>query len=184
EESCIEGISDNRARKEGADYTRKRPGRPKAASLRVDRLFGSQHRIERVEHLATAEDQLPAVPAQLAPEPRGADTSEEQRAYFCGVVTLLEMAHVALHLDALTEGADGVLVKPAKGGDHVFVGQPEMVDLLLDLVQTAADDLQHVAALVQLPLQPNHRQCIAQRFTLQAVGIALQSTGKRTVTVT
>ncbi|MNR04568.1 hypothetical protein D3C85_1205430 [compost metagenome] len=87
---------------------------------------------------------------------------------------MLQVAHVAMHLDALAQGAQRVLVQRATGGDHVFVSRAEMFHLGLDLGQTLADDFEHVLALGQLSLKAQHRQGVAQRFALQGVGVALE----------
>ncbi len=84
------------------------------------------------------------------------------------------MAHVAVYLDALAEGAEGVLVDAGERGDDVLVDQAEVLDLLFDLVEALADQVEHVAALVQLPFQGQHRQGVAQRFALQAAEHAAQ----------
>ncbi len=94
------------------------------------------------------------------------------------------MAHVALDLDALTEGAQRVLIESAERGNDILVGDAEVLDLLLNLIQPASDDLQHVVALVQLPLKADHRQGIAQRLALQAAAVALQRADQCAVAVT
>ena len=121
--------------------------------------------------------------AELTPEARRADAGEQQGADFCRVVRLLQEAHVAVHLNALAEGADGVLIQAAARSDDVVMDQAEMLDLLLDLVEATAHHLQHVAALVQLALQADHRQCIAQRLALQGGWIALQRADQGAITV-
>ncbi len=49
------------------------------------------------------------------------------------------LRHVTVHLDALAQGAQGILVQRAARGDHVFVGRAEVFDLGLDLRQALAD---------------------------------------------
>ena len=53
-----------------------------------------------------------------------------------------------------------------------------MLDLGLDLGEAPADEVEQVAALLQLAFQGGHRQGIAQGLALQAVGIALQGAGE------
>ena len=114
----------------------------------------------------------------MPPEPRRADAGEQQGADPRGVAADLQVAHVAVYLDALAEGAEGVLVDAGERGDDVLVDQPEVLDLLFDLVEALADQVEHIAALVQLPFQGQHRQGVAQRFALQAAGLALQGAGQ------
>src|SRR5690606_38444489 len=90
------------------------------------RSGAAQQRIEFLQQSAAAEDQLPAAAAQLAPEARGADAGEQQGADLGGVAALLQVTHVALYLDALAEGGQGVLVQRAEGGDDVLVGGAEV----------------------------------------------------------
>ncbi|MNE16610.1 hypothetical protein D3C80_1095610 [compost metagenome] len=63
------------------------------------------------------------------------------------------------------------------------MNQAEMLGLGLDLRQAVADHIEHVAALGQLTLQAEHRQCIAQRLALQAARVALQGAGQGAVPV-
>ena len=58
-----------------------------------------------------------------------------------------------------------------------------MLGLGLDLRQAVADGVEQVAALVQLALQAQHRQGVAQRLALQAAGVALQRADQRAVAV-
>ncbi|MNS98302.1 hypothetical protein D3C72_1326660 [compost metagenome] len=88
---------------------------------------------------------------------------------------MLQVAHVAVHLNALAQCAQGVLIQRAAGGDHVFVGRAEVFDLGLDLRQALADHVQHVATLGQLTLKTEHGQRIAQRFALQGARVAFES---------
>src|SRR3990167_3481199 len=150
---------------------------------RVLMRSGPQQRVEFLEQLAAAEHHLPAMAAQLAPQARRTNTCEQQRTNLRRIVGLLHVAHVALHLNALAEGADGVLIQAGAVGYHVFMGRAEMLDLLLYLIKAAAHDLQHVTTLIQLALQGQQRQGITQRITLQAGWIALQGADQRTVAV-
>ena len=75
--------------------------------------------------------------------------------------TDFEKIHQPINQFVLKPGQ--TLYQAAERGDHILVGQSEMVDLLLNLVQATADDLQHVAAFIQLPLQADHRQRIKKR---------------------
>ena len=61
---------------------------------------------------------------------RAPNAGEQQGADFRGVAGLLQ-AHVAVYLDALAQGAQGVLVGSA-GSDDIFVNQAEMIGLRLD----------------------------------------------------
>ncbi|MNH16906.1 hypothetical protein D3C79_765580 [compost metagenome] len=97
---------------------------------------------------------------------------------------MLQVAHVAVYLDALAQGAQSVLIQGAAGGNDVFMHQAEMVGLGLDLWQSIADHIKHVATLGQLTFKTKHRQCVAQRLALQAARIALQGAGQGAVAVT
>lgn len=95
--------------------------------------------------------------AELAPEARRADTGEQQGADLRGVVGLLQMTHVTVYLNALAQGAQGVLIQGATGGYDVLVREAEMIGLGLDLWQAVADDFKHVATFSQLALKAQHR---------------------------
>ncbi|MNF84225.1 hypothetical protein D3C84_665760 [compost metagenome] len=94
---------------------------------------------------------------------------------------MLQVAHVAVHLDALAQGAQGVLIQRAAGGDHVFVGRAEVFDLGLNLRQAFADHVEHVAAFGQLTLKAEHGQGITQWLALQGTWVAFEGADQRAV---
>src|SRR5690606_23487487 len=122
----------------------------------------AQEGIGGLSNLPAMHQQLPAISTQLTPEGSGTNPCQQQGADLMGNALLLQVVVVTGNLDAETEGADGFGIKSANIGDHIVMCGGKMLCLLSRLLQAAANHSEHILATVELLLQMQDAQTVAQ----------------------
>lgn len=138
-------------------------------------LFGlGEQCLGGADQLAAVQQKVQATAAELAPKGGGADRAEQKNPNLVGDAALLQVLGFANYLYPVGEGADRIGVNRRETGNHVFVRDTEVLQLVAGLVYALAHLIEHALIPYQAPLQMKRAKAVAKQGGLLGAFVPLE----------